>query len=89
MLEIKLYEQQRESGSHSSAQTRLQREEFLNKRFEFMDRITAHETELKKKFSERVYNFLKELKNRNFHEGERDLSRNLPLDSLKNQKGKN
>ena len=42
VLEIKLYEQQRESGSHSSAQTRLQREEFLNKRFEFMDRITAH-----------------------------------------------
>ena len=34
-----------------------------------MEKIANHEAELKKKFSERVYGFLKELKNRNVSEG--------------------
>ena len=53
-----------------------------------MDKITQHETELKKKFSEKVYNFLKELKNRNLTDHFSKERRNQ-FDSPKDNKHNN
>lgn len=45
--------------SINDEQAEEKREEFLQERFDFLDKLTEHETQLKKNFSEKVYNLLK------------------------------
>jgi hypothetical protein len=47
----------------------VSRQHFLQERNEFIDKLTDHEAELKKRFSEKVYNLLKDIKNRGSPEG--------------------
>lgn len=68
VLEIKLYEPKKDRQEVANDEVlKQQREDFLQQRFDFIDKINNHEAELKKKFSEKVYGFLRELKSRNGH----------------------
>lgn len=70
VLEVRIYEHKKENNmeperSINNDQAEERREEFLQERFDFLDKLTEHEAQLKKKFSEKVYTLLKELKNKN------------------------
>jgi hypothetical protein len=88
VLELRLYEPSKETSRSNGEHLKQQREEFLQQRFDFLDKIAEHEVELKKKFSERVYHFLKELKNRNVAEGlaDRETIRPHPDSSRSNNR---
>lgn len=76
VLEVRVYEPRKESVEQdpvaNEEQAEERREEFLQERYDFLDKIKEHESQLKKNFSEKVYSLLKELKNRNPQETRAD-----------------
>ena len=64
VLEVKLYTPKSSPSPQLEKASGVTRQHFLQERNEFIDKLNDHEAELKKRFSEKVYNLLKDIKNR-------------------------